>query len=322
MLKKTAIAFAGLVLTASVAKADYLPIKNLGHGVVCSRTACMITFPRDVNVISIYRYHCNPKDVLYCRSAYYVDLGGSFLSMPTFAVRDDDPHDFFYKAVIASHYDKVHKRSIRRFVLEFKTKKYPVLAWDFNTSTLEVINSNPNFKGITVKPKKTVKHTASNVARPKVKPATIPKQAVSSRKTVQTEKTQPSNSHPSAPDNTTNTNTTTTTNTNTITNTITNTTTNTNTPKIISKKQNGKIEINFNAIKLSKKVLEAQPPKPVKVQRILTYEQMGDQEFKAGHYAQALEWYKMALQNAKTQQDRARIMDKVIAVMSQVKVKK
>lgn len=298
MLRKAVIAFAGLMLIISTAKADYLPIKNLGHGVICSKTACMITFPRDVNVISIYKYHCNPKDALYCQSAYYVDLGGLFSSMMTFAVKDNDPHDFFYKAVIASHYDKIRKRSIRRFVLEFKTKKYPILVWDFNTSTLEVINNNPNFKGFTAKPKKTVKHVVSNTTKHKIKPATIPKQTVPPKKTVVSlKKTQLPNKHPSA-------------------------SSNTNAPKILSKKQNGKIEINFNAIKLSKKVLEAQPPKPIKVKKILTYEQMGDQEFKVGHYAQALEWYKMALQNAKTQQDRARIMDKVIAVMSQAKTKK
>ncbi len=284
-----------LVLNVKGVKAGLLPIKSLGHGVVCSKNVCMFTFPKKVNVISIYKYQCKAEDI-YCRSAIYIDLGGRFLDLPVFKVEDNDTTNFFYKAIIASHYNSKNKKGIRRFVMEFKTKQIPQIIWDFKTATIEVVNSDNNFKRLVIpEPKKRLIKKTTVVKPKQVKvPAPVKAPPPKNIPIPQTKKMQKKSVVLSG----------------------------TNQKQSIVSYKNGKINIDFKNIKISKKVLKSPPPKKIKVKTILTFEQMGDSEFKSGHYVKALVWYKKALENTKDTQDRLRITDKIIAVTTFIGRKK
>jgi len=297
--------------------ADVLPIKNLGHGVVCSKNACMIQFPQNVQVMKIYKYRCRPNEPL-CKSALYVDLSGLYPNMPTFVVEDSDLSDFFYKGVIASHSDGKGE-STRRFVLEFKTRKLPVVAWDFNTGTLEVINTEKNFKISKPiahkKPQRISKHKPTTVKRKSVltnppvvlvkKVSQEQKQQAQSNKTaekpevvvekkpkisaVAVRKTQQKAPVQSA-----------------------------NNSNMVEKK-NGKYVLNMNKLQVAKVKSQKQKTGKKKTEfkqaRVLSFEQMGDMEFRQGNYNQAIFWYEKALRSATNRQDVKRIADKVIAAI-------
>ncbi len=290
------------IFTVSQSIAGILPMRSFGHGVVCSKNVCMFVFPKKVNVISIYKYQCRPEDKTYCRSAFYIDLGGHYLNMPVFRVKDNNPSNFFYSAVVASHYDNDKKKGIRRFVMEFKTKQLPQIIWDFKTSTIEVVNNDESFKDIVIpKTRQSSKKEASNT-QPKQVKVPVPVKAQVPKTTQQlssAQEKQPKEKKSVKP---------------TVKSIKDKSVVFKKKKKIIVSKKGGKININFRNIKLRKSVLKAPPPKKIKVKSILTFEQMGDTDFKSGHYTRALVWYKKALENVKDTQDRLRITDKIIAV--------
>ena len=328
----TGLLVAGL---SSVAFAGGLPMRSLGHGIVCTKDACSITFPKKVSYISIYKWHCR-KDSTECRSSLFVDLHGSYKNMPVFFVKDTDPNSFLYRVISASKYDSKTKDGRRRFVMEFRTDRLPIVAFDYETSTLEIIRTGDIVKSRdnanTVmskndghKPKKRKVEQSQAQAKKVQNTKKIEKVAVPKTKTTVMPPPKKKEIDGSVA--------------------VGTATGRSATPKTNAKitaqvekktekpKSNGEVNINakhlqqdgknkivvdLGKIKADKK---AEPQKTtVKAKpQVLSFEQMGDEMVKKQNYTAALGWYEIALKHAASKMDRERIKSKIGVVFDKIK---